>query len=253
MGFVRRLTGKDQAGAIKKGAELQFQAGEEASQLLDPFKAIGEQGLEQAGFLTDPQAQFDFLQSNPLFQAALSAGQDSLTGIEQSAAARGRLSAGDTASTLQEQGMRNTLLAAQPLIAEQKASIGDLLNFGQGTAINQGNLRTGQAAAQSAGLIGAADARARGAQNIIDLGSKIAGNIAAGFSDPALKTDVKYSHETNGHNIYTWKWNEKAEALGLSGYDSGVMADEVLAKNPEAVSTEFGYMKVDYNAIGVNK
>lgn len=180
MGFVRRITGKDQADATLDAAELQVEAGKEASALLDPFKAIGEQGLSQAGFLTDPQAQFDFLQSNPLFQAALSAGQESLTGIEQSAAARGRLSAGDTASILQNQAARNTLLAAQPLIAEQKASIGDLLNFGQGTAINQGNLRTGQAAAQSAGLIGAADARGRGAQNILDLGFKLGGSIFGG-------------------------------------------------------------------------
>lgn len=180
MGFVDRLTGKDQADAIKQGAELQFQAGQEASQLLDPFKQIGEQGLGQANFLTDPKAQFDFLQSNPLFQAALSAGQDSLTDISQSAAARGRLSAGDTFSTLQDQGMRNALLAAQPLIADQKASIGDLLNFGQGTAINQGNLRTGQAAAQSGGLIGSANARGQGAQNILDLGFKLGGSILGG-------------------------------------------------------------------------
>ncbi len=180
MGFVRRITGKDQADAIEKGADLQFQAGEEASALLDPFQAIGQQGLDQAGFLTDPQAQFNFLQSNPLFQYGLDAGQDALTGITQSAAARGRLSAGDTAANLQDQGFRNALLAAQPLISEQKASIGDLLNFGQSTALNQGNLRTGQAAAQAGGLIGSANARGQGAQNILDLGFKAAGSIFGG-------------------------------------------------------------------------
>jgi hypothetical protein len=264
MGFVRRITGKEQANAIKQGAQLNVEAGKEASALLDPFKQIGDMGLAQAGFLTDPQAQYDFLQNNPLFQAALSAGQESLTGIEQAAAARGRLSAGDTLATLQDQGMRNTLLAAQPLIAQQKASIGDLLNFGQSTAINQGNLRTGQAAAQAGGLIGAANARGQGAQNVIDLAGGVLGSSAGKsaikgignfitglFSDPALKADIKLKGSENGHNIYSWTWNSKAEKLGLTGKSSGVMADEVKITNPEAIGEKFGYMTVDYDAIGV--
>jgi len=52
------------------------------------------------------------------------------------------------------------------LIQQQKNSIGDLLNMGVSTAGNQGNLLTGQAAAQAGGIVGAANARGAGASNI---------------------------------------------------------------------------------------
>lgn len=176
MGFVDRLTGKSQSDAIQRGAEGQAAAGGEASALLNPLATIGQQGIEQAGFLTDPQAQFDFLQNNPLFQLGL----DNLnTQTNKFAAARGRLSAGDTLEQLNQ----NALLAASPLIQGQKQSIGDLINLGATTAGNQGNLLTGQAAALAAGDIGAANARSAGAGNILKLGAQIGG---AAFGVPPV-------------------------------------------------------------------
>jgi len=191
LGFVRDITGKTAANAAKKGGEIQSEAGrdaagnvviagQQAGSLLDPYAQLGQQGVQQAGFLTDPQAQFDFLQNNPLFQMGL---DNANTQTNQFAAARGRLSSGDTLQQLNQ----NALLTASPLIAQQKQSIGDLLSIGQntalnqgnilqGTAANQGNLLTGAAAAQSAGLIGAANARAQGANNMLNLGGAIAGS-----------------------------------------------------------------------------
>jgi len=189
MGFVRRLTGKTAAGAAKKAGEIQsqaatdaagnvLQAGQQAGVLLDPFAKVGQQGLDQSQFLTDPQAQFDFLQSNPLFQSALdNANRNTL----QLSAAQGRLSAGDTLKSLSQ----NTLLAASPLIQQQKGSILDTLGFGERTALNQGNilqstsanqgnLLTGAAAAQAGGIVGAENARSAGLQNLINIGSKAA-------------------------------------------------------------------------------
>ncbi len=104
------------------------------------------------------------------------------TQTNQMAAARGRLSAGDTLQQLNQ----NALLTAMPLIQQQKQSIGDLLSIGQnaalnqgniltGTAANQGNLLTGAAAAQAGGLIGAANARAQGAENALNLGGQFLG------------------------------------------------------------------------------
>lgn len=146
--------------------------GQEAKALLDPFAAIGQTGVEQAGFLTDPTAQFDFLQNNPLFQLGL---DNANTQTNKFAASRGRLSAGDTLQQLNQ----NALLTAAPLIQGQKQSIADLLNLGASTAGNQGNLLTGQAAAQAAGLVGAANARGQGAANIFgavtDIGAAFAG------------------------------------------------------------------------------
>jgi hypothetical protein len=250
MGFVRNLTGKTAAKASVAAGELQSDAGiaaadsvgqagaaasgllgaagsqatgllgtagTEAGGLFDQFRPLGQQGIEQAGFLTDPQAQFDFLQNNPLFQLGL---DNANTQTNQFAAARGRLSAGDTL----EQLNNNALLTASPLIQQQKQSIGDLINIGQNTAINQGgiltgtaanqgnvltniansqanvltgtaanqagvlqntaanqgNLLTGAAASQGAGLVGAANARGAGANNILNLGAQIGGFFAGG-------------------------------------------------------------------------
>lgn len=129
---------------------------------------LGQQGLAQAGFLTDPQAQFDFLQSNPLFQSALdNANQQTL----QSSAARGRLSSGDTLQQLSQ----NTLLAASPLIQQQKQSIGNLLTIGQNATGNQANLLTSGSAAQAAGVVGAANAKAQGASNLLAFGGQLLG------------------------------------------------------------------------------
>ena len=197
MGFVRDLTGKNQARAIKRGAEgqaaagaeaaeLSLAAGQQAGALLDPFQGVGQQGVEQAGFLTDPQAQFDFLQNNPLFQMGL---DNANTQTNQMAAARGRLSAGDTLQQLNQ----NALLTASPLIQQQKNSIGNLLGIGQNTALtqggilqntagNQGNLLTGQAAALAAGDIGAANARSAGAGNILNLAAQFGGQAMGGFA-----------------------------------------------------------------------
>jgi len=119
------------ATAATEAADAQILAGQEASTLLDPFQVIGQQGLDQAGFLTDPNAQFDFLQNNPLFQQIQAQNQqvtgDAQDALFKTAAARGRLSAGDTiqqVNTLGENSARNLLLSAQPLISNQKQSIG---------------------------------------------------------------------------------------------------------------------------------
>lgn len=197
MGFVRKLgekgqnvldtlSGKDAEEAAAAAGELQQTAAQGASALFDPFQGLGAQGVEQAGFLTDPQAQFDFLQSNPLFQAAQQqnqlATQTAQEGLFKSAAARGRLSAGDTLQQIQglgQQSANNLLLSASPLIQQQKQSVGDLLTIGQNVAGSQGNLLTGGAASQAAGLVGGANARAQGLGNILNLAGQIGGSLLA--------------------------------------------------------------------------
>ena len=145
--------------------------------------AVGQQGIEQAGFLTDPQAQFDFLQSNPLFNLAL---DNANRATLQGAAAGGRLSAGDTLTDLSN----NVLLSAQPLIGRQNQNINNLLNLSTGVAGSQANIETGLGATtgglitdigsvRSAGEIGAANALGAGARNLLNtavsIGSAVAG------------------------------------------------------------------------------
>jgi hypothetical protein len=163
--------------AAKKAGRLQAASAGEASALLDPFASLGQTGVQQAGFLTDPNAQFDFVQNNPFYNAALEQGNRALTDTTQFAASQGRLTAGDTLQQLQSQGQNNALLASQPLVAGQKQSIADLINLGFGATASQGNLLTDQAAATAGGLVGAANARADSQQNIFDLAGKVAGGL----------------------------------------------------------------------------
>lgn len=192
MGFIRDLTGKTAVEAAEKSGDvLQEQAvssaadvgaaGEAAQQFLQPFAGVGQRGVELSGFLGDPQAQFDFIQNNPLFQSGL---QNLNRQTQTSAAASGRLSSGDTLERLTQ----NATLAAQPLIDRQRSDILNLLNLGRGVAseqagITQGtsadvaNLLTGGASAQAAGITGAATARGQRAGNILDIGALLAGSV----------------------------------------------------------------------------
>ena len=189
MGFVRTLKGKPAARAATAAGEIQAEAATNAVGLFDPFAQLGQSGVDQSGFLTDPNAQFDFLQNNPLFQMGLdNANQQT----NQMAAARGRLSGGDTMQQLNN----NALLTASPLIQQQKQSIGNLLNIGQNaignqanilqnTAMNQSNLLTGAAAAQGAGLVGAANARAQGAGNMLNFAGELGGALIGNMGGPS--------------------------------------------------------------------
>lgn len=209
MGFVKNTIGNitgsapakaaGQAAAQQQASTREAIAAREASaeraqEFLSPFGAPGEQGLEQAGFLTDPQQQFEFLQSNPLFGLALEQAQ---TGTQKLAAARGRLSAGDTLADLS----RNVLLQASPLIGEQKRSIAGLLDFGRGIAGQQANVEIGAGSQiapllqdigniQAAGTIGAANARAQGTQNLINLATAGATGGFGGFGGGGATTGL---------------------------------------------------------------
>ena len=194
MGFIRNLTGKNQARAAEKGAVIQSQAGADAilaaqeaagraQGFLDPFAPLGQRGIEESQLLANPQAQFDFLQNNPLFQSSLNLADRSTAAA---AAAGGRLGAGDTFLDFQQ----NAIQSAIPLLDRQRQDIGNLLNMGSGIARSQANIETGLGAtegnlitdigsAQSAGLVGAANANSAAAGNALNL-AITAGKLIAG-------------------------------------------------------------------------
>lgn len=161
-------------------ALAELQAGKEQGLgFLQPFQQLGQQGLANANFLTDPNAQFDFLQNNPLFQLGL---DNANTQTLQSAAARGRLSSGDTLQQLNQ----NALLTASPLIQQQKNSIQSLLGQGLGLAGNQANTALGVGSqlanqqtdignALASGIIGGQNARTANQQNLFNLAGQIGG------------------------------------------------------------------------------
>lgn len=163
MGFLSSLAGNltggligtsSQERAAKKAAGAQKSANRaataattaataEAQGFLSPFgigtpeqPGIGQRGLDLSSFIANPQEQFDFLQGNPLFDLAL---ENANRQTQQSAAASGRLSAGDTLQQLSN----NVLLQASPLIRNQTADIFNLLGIGQQGVTSQANAALG--------------------------------------------------------------------------------------------------------------
>lgn len=244
-------TAAEQAALTSAQRETRM-ARAEAQEFLAPLGGLGQEGIEQAGFLTDPQAQFDFLQDNPLFKLALERADTETKNI---AAARGRLSAGDTLQQLSG----NVLLSAAPLIAGQKGSIADLINVGAGVAGSQANIAIGKGTElsgliQSGGNVAASGllAQQQIAQQASANRNQLAATVFSFMSDPRLKENKVVIGEKNGFKIWAWNWNEKAKELfGLTGQDTGVMADEVKEKCPDAIVMRDGYMAVNYDMIGV--
>jgi hypothetical protein len=261
--FLGSLTGSGQRDAIGRGTGFLREAGqqgigeirgaeERALGFLSPFSQLGQSGIDQAGFLTDQQAQFDFLQNNPLFQLALN---NANQGTNAAAAAGGRLSAGDTLQQLSN----NVLLSASPLIDRQSGGIRDLLNIGTGVAGQQAGISTDTGtnianllgeigSAEASGAIASKNARDRGSSNLLGL----AGGIASIFSDPKLKENKRKIGKKNGFSIWSWTWTKEAfKKFNLKGNSTGVMLPEVIEKMPEAVSYQNGFGKVNYSMIGI--
>lgn len=91
---------------------------------------------------------------------------------------------------------------------------------------------------------------AQAAQNNSMFGSLLgtAGQLGAAYmlaSDMRLKTNIKRIGTTEGgHNWYSWDWADG------SGSSRGVMAQEIMLTNPEAVMVaNDGYFRVNYAAI----
>jgi len=171
---------EEQLEAIRQAQERTEQGAATSQQFLSPLAGVGQQGIDLAGFLGDPSQQASFLESNPLFQLGL---QNLNEQTQKSAASRGRLTAGDTLTQLQQ----NATLAGQPLIDRQRQDIMNLLGISQNVAgqqvgIEQGTTRqltdliTGGGATQAAGTIAGQNAQTARAGNIFDIGTQLAGN-----------------------------------------------------------------------------
>lgn len=262
----------DQEAADKQVARLgqagiaQDQGFGQALDQFTPYQQIGQQGVDNASFLADPQAQYEFLQNNPLYQASLEQGQRA---ISQSAAASGRLAAGTTLQDLSTA----SLVAAQPLIDRQREDIMSQIQIGGQAASNLANLQTerGLSAGNILGQIGETEAAGIiGYQNRIDAKNKAeedrkaqksaakwgaigdivgsAASIIAG-SDIKLKKNIKKIGKIGEFNKYSWTWNEEGEKHGYFGNAEGVIAQEVQAVRPDLVIEEDGHLKVNYGGL----
>jgi len=110
----------------------------QAQGYLDPLNSVAQRGVEASNYLANPQAQYDGLVNNPLYQAALDNANRQSSSM---AAAGGRINTGDTL----EQLSNNVLLSASPLIDRQRqdsqfllGQANDLYNTRSNLAMNNG-------------------------------------------------------------------------------------------------------------------
>ncbi len=87
-----------------------------------------------------------------------------------------------------------------------------------------------------------------GAGDVLGSAAQIAALFA--MSDERLKDDIELIGNEKGYNIYTWTWNEIAKKLGITALNKGVIAQEVMKTNPDAVALhDSGYYMVNYGAL----
>jgi hypothetical protein len=275
MGLIRDvvggITGSTAASAASRGGKQLSKAALAAAQTrasggrdafdfltnkLDPF--IGTTPADFEGLTnlaSNPQAQVDFLTNNPLFDALRG---DAREATFRTQSAGGMLGSSGTDEILQnkfltmgndlinqqinrESAVRMPLLQASQSAATNVASGGSDLLMAIKEALAKGDEDSAQALAT--GRIGAANAKAQGAENIIGIGGKILG----AFSDSRLKTNIEKIGEHNGLNVYSWDWNESASELGLKGKSFGHIAQEVSEVYPGLVGELSGYMTINYS------
>ncbi|QDP64552.1 MAG: hypothetical protein Tp1100DCM00d2C33371621_10 [Prokaryotic dsDNA virus sp.] len=71
------------------------------------------------------------------------------------------------------------------------------------------------------------------------------------LSDKRLKDNITLIGQSKkGHNVYTWTWNKLAKKLNINSPTIGVLAQEVMETNPDAVTkNNDGYYMVNYGAL----
>lgn len=173
-----------QADLGRESISFQEVQAERGLDILRQFDPLITRGIEASGFLADPDAQFNFLEDNPLFRMAL---DEANAGSVSRLASQGKLQSGETQSEL----ARNVFLAGIPLLDRQRQDVGNLINLGTGVGTSQANILQGLSAGVSpvltdigasnaAGIIGANNARQQGIENLFGIFSQFAGSGAFG-------------------------------------------------------------------------
>lgn len=259
-GFVGKLTDavgltdiEGQQDAAKDAAKAQAQSGQQsiafqresrdlARSDLQPFRQLGQSNIEALQNLLTPTGQYDYLQNNPLFKAAL---DNANRATLNNQAARGKLGSGDTLSALSN----NTLLAAQPLLGQQQNALFNAVNLGQSSAAGQantaltsganiGNTLTDIGNAKAAGIIGAGNAYSQQMQGLINAGAQLGG--AAMMSDIRMKRNIRRIGSHGDYPVYRYQY------VFSDDWYEGVMAQDVEKINPGAVVTVNGIKYVKY-------
>lgn len=253
-----------QAGAAGQGISEQRRQFDALQALLKPYTEAGLPALEQQQAflgLRGPDAEraaIERIQSGAGFQEAVRQGEEALL---QRASATGGLRGGNVQAALAQ--FRPALL--NQAIEQQYSRLGGMTTLGQQSAAGVGaagmetgtniaNLLGQQGAALAGGELGQAKAYGQvlnmpaqflgmqyGAGRGGSVGTPGFGNL---FSDRRLKKNIKQiGTRPDGLNVYEFDY------IWGGGRQVGLMAQEVQAIYPGAVSEYGGYLMVDYSKV----
>lgn len=263
----------DQAKATKKAgdqqlaatqAQIAYQEGAEkrATERLQPFVNLGTSNIQGLQGLLTPQGQMSYLQSNPMFQAAI---QNAADQTKAAGASAGKFNSGGLVNQL----FQNYLGQGEQFIGNQFNRLTNTVGMGQASAAGQA-ANSLNAANNITGILGnQGDIRAAGTmagQNIQNqalggglnmlggglLGSGLLGGAGLGgggmagaglgamfFSDRRLKTDIEEIARDELGGIYECRY------IGSDVKMVCRMADELIKTRPDAVKMhESGYFMV---------
>jgi hypothetical protein len=192
----------------------------------------------------DPGGQLAFIEGvkeSPFYQQNLLAGEQA---IGRGASMTGGLRSG----TANEALAQNNQQVLQNLVNQRLQGISGLAQTqSYAPQIAQGISGIGQTLGQ--GQIAAGQAYQDSMSGLMQAGGQLGGAYLGSMSDVRLKENVTKIGEVDGHNWYSWTWNQKAADLGLEGDSEGVIAQEVQKTNPEYVAVNNGYLAVNYDGL----
>jgi hypothetical protein len=248
------LTGQTAAENSLLAAQMQQQSAAEALAYqkekdalargdLTPTREWGQSFMPFYSAFMNPQAQASWLESNPMFQAAINRSE---TGLKNTLGFQGKR--GDLADAITQ----NYMSTGSQYVQQHLNNMLSPIQLGQASAAGQAantltganaatNLITGSGAAGAAGLIGASNAQQAGLGNLAQIGGGILG---AFMSDRRMKKHVTRIGSYGPYNVYAWQYRGGDDTIHI-----GVMADEVKQINPSAVVNVDGFDAVLYGLL----
>jgi hypothetical protein len=215
-------------------ASLMAQYGQLVSNPGERYSQLGQ------GFQESPGYQFQYEQGmNAANSAAAAGGMAGTPYAQQNAATFSSQLANQDYYNYMNQvlGLYNTGLGGQSGINQMGYGASDAMaNQLSSSLMNQAGMAYQGANNQNA-------ANQAGNSNLLQMGGAALG---AFFSDERLKKDFVKVGQKNGHNLYRFRYIAHPDKEF-----EGVIAQEVMEINPEAVKEIGGYLSVDYDAIGI--
>lgn len=243
------LTGQTAADASLAAAQLQRQSAIDALEYtkekdalaradLQPFVGNSANLLKLYQGMLNPQAQANYLTSNPMFQAAM---EKSNTGLRNTLGYGGKR--GDLANAITQNYMATGNQYVQqamnnlwnPIALGQTSAAGQAI--GAQNAGNQGaNLLTGAGNAGAAGMVGAANAQQAGMGNLAQIG---AGLLGAFMCDARRKRDlIPMFKDRDGLQVYAFRYTDSDD------WYNGKMAQDIAKVDPNHVFDRDGVLYV---------